>query len=64
MTKQLDSQQFLAKLQQEAQAQAKLEERQILPKQLSGLASLVATHSWQVLLLLSLLGALVWQLCL
>lgn len=64
MAKQLTSQQFLEKLQQEAQAQARLEAKKILPKQLSGVASLVVNYSWQFLLAASFFLACAWQMLL
>ncbi|MGD9129399.1 MAG: hypothetical protein PVJ09_02855 [Candidatus Woesebacteria bacterium] len=48
---------FLKKLQEEARLQAKLEQEKLLPKQLDGVASLIATHPWQVISILALLTA-------
>ncbi len=53
---------FLTKLQEEANLQAKLEQRKFLPSQLDGLASLIINHNLRFLLAISFISALVWQL--
>lgn len=50
---------FLAKLQQEAEIQAQLQSHRLLPTQLDGLTSFIGRYSWQVILVLSGLSALV-----
>ncbi|PIY79624.1 MAG: hypothetical protein COY81_01680 [Candidatus Pacebacteria bacterium CG_4_10_14_0_8_um_filter_43_12] len=56
--KTLGSQDFLNKLKQEAQAQAKLEQTRFLPAELDWLTSYIGCHSWQVLLITSGLTSL------
>lgn len=46
---------FLTRLQAEASLQAQLHERRVLPPQLDFLTSFIGTHTWQVLLTLSLI---------
>jgi hypothetical protein len=58
----VDHDKFLQKLEQEAQLQASVYRTQILPKQLGGLARLVAQYPWQCLLLLAGATATVLEL--
>lgn len=54
----LSSNEFLKKLKQEAEAQAKLEKQRFLPQELDGLTSFVGRHPWQVLVIASGLTSL------
>lgn len=49
---------FLAQLQSQAQKQAVLHEKRILPRQLDGITSFIGNYPWQVIGVLSLLTAL------
>ncbi|MEN8253609.1 MAG: hypothetical protein ABFQ62_04510 [Patescibacteria group bacterium] len=53
---------FLSKLQKEAKRQASLNKQSLLPKQLQGLAALIAKYPWQTLLGLSFISALVLEI--
>lgn len=44
---------FITKLQQEAQLQAKLEKTRFLPQELDALTAFVGRHPWQVILVVS-----------
>jgi hypothetical protein len=50
---------FLKKLEKEAELQAQLHSRSFIPKQLNSLASLIGSHTWKALLILSGLTALI-----
>ena len=63
MQKNLHSdQEFLEKLKREAKAVQGLEVERLIPSELSGLASLVAKHTWQVLLALAILSSVLWEI--
>lgn len=53
---------FLAKLQEEAALQAKLEHHRLLPPQLDFITSFIGRYPWQVLLTLSGITALVIEI--
>lgn len=53
---------FLNRLQTEAALQSQLHKRRFLPHQLDGVTSLVGNYPWQILLVLSGLTALTWEL--
>ena len=55
-------QEFLSKLKTEAKLISSLKKEKIIPDRLSTLANLVATHAWQILLLLALASSLIWEL--
>ena len=55
---------FLKKLQVQAQKQAILEKKRLLPEQFDFITSLVGNHPVASLALTSLLGALLWELLL
>lgn len=50
---------FLAKLQEEAALQAKLEHHRLIPPQLDFITSIIGRYPWQVLLALSGITALI-----
>ena len=50
--------QFIDKLSQEAQLQAKIQSHTVVPKRLELVASFIGNHTWKVLLILSGLMAL------
>jgi hypothetical protein len=52
---------FLTKLQIQAEMQAKLEQRRILPHQVDSLASFVGRYSWQSLLIASLITTILLE---
>ena len=56
------NQDFLEQLQHQAQKQAVLHEKRLLPRQLDWLTSLVGNYPWQILLGLSFVTALVFEL--
>lgn len=49
---------FIAKLQGEAKKQSLLHEKTILPRQLEGMAAVIAEFPWQVILSLAIISAL------
>jgi hypothetical protein len=53
---------FLKKLQQEAKHQSRLEKVRLLPKNIDWLAQIIATHPWQILLLVSFFTTLVIEI--
>ncbi|MDQ3008386.1 MAG: hypothetical protein M3Q81_02205 [bacterium] len=53
---------FVAKLQQEAQLQARLNQEHLIPSQLDWLTSFIGRYSWQVILLSSGVTALLLKL--
>lgn len=53
----METSDFLAKLQDEAALQARLNSQRLLPKQLDPLTSLIGNYTWQVLLVVSLISA-------
>lgn len=53
------SEDFLEKLQNEAELQSRLEKSPLLPRKIGGLLSFVALHPWQFLLVISGVTALV-----
>ncbi len=53
---------FLKKLQQEAKHQSRLEQVRFLPKNVDWLAQIIATHSWQILFLVSFLTTVILEL--
>lgn len=55
---------FLKKLKSEAKVISALKKEQLIPDQFSSLANFVASHSWQILLLLALFISLIWELIL
>jgi hypothetical protein len=50
---------FIKKLQSEVTFQSQLEKKQLLPKKLGWLGRIIANYSWQVLLIISGVTALV-----
>jgi hypothetical protein len=50
---------FLQLLTQEARYQSELNQKPLLPHQLDGLASFVASHTWQVVSVLAATSALI-----
>lgn len=52
---------FLETLQAQAQQQAQLHQRKLLPKQVEGFTALVGSYPWQILLFLSGLTALLFE---
>jgi len=57
-----DNQEFLIKLKTEAKIIRSLEKEKIIPDQLSVIANFVATHAWQILLILAFITSLFWEL--
>ncbi|HCR80954.1 MAG TPA: hypothetical protein DIV47_00510 [Candidatus Pacebacteria bacterium] len=53
--------QFLTKLTQEAQLQAKIYSHTVVPKQLEPVASFIGNHTWKALLIISGLMALLQE---
>lgn len=56
-----ETQEFLQKLQAEAVFQKKLHDYRLLPKKVDSITSFIGTHSWQVILVLSVLTAVVLE---
>jgi len=54
--------QFLVRLQEEAALQARLHHRRLLPSQLDFVTSFIGKYSWQVLVVLSGLAAVLWEI--
>ena len=52
------NQDFLAKLQRQADKQAKLTQHPLLPTQLDAITSVIGRYSWQALVLVALLTAM------
>jgi hypothetical protein len=52
---------FIVKLQAEAKLQAKLEQQRVLPKSLDFLTNFIAKYTWQVILFLSFITALILE---
>lgn len=59
---QLNQQDFLRLLEQEAQYQSILNKKSLLPHQLDGLASFVARHTWQVITIMAAASALIVEI--
>jgi hypothetical protein len=59
-----NNQEFLRKLKTEAKLISSLEKEKFIPDQLSVLANFVATHAWQILLILAFITSLLWELLL
>jgi hypothetical protein len=57
-----NNQEFLIKLKTEAKLISSLEKEKFIPDQLSAVADFVATHAWQILLLLALMTSFFWEL--
>jgi hypothetical protein len=55
------NQSFLDQLQAKAQEQAKLNQTRILPAQFDEITSLIGRYPWQSLVLVSFLGAALWE---
>lgn len=55
-------QEFLQLLEHEAEYQSVINKKPLLPHQLDGLASLIATHSWQVISVLAVVSVLLVEL--
>ena len=55
------SQDFLKSLKKEAQIQSSLQNEKLIPDFLAGFSSFVAENLWQVLLILSIFLAIIWQ---
>lgn len=53
---------FLTKLQQEASAQKKLNQERIFPEVFDEVTSFIGIYSWQVLLVLSILTAILVEI--
>ena len=53
---------FLKKLESEVLFQSQLEKKQLLPKKLGWLGVLIANYSWQVLVVVSIISAVVMSL--
>lgn len=53
---------LISKLQIEAQEQAKLEKKKVLPKQAGSFTYLISRYPWQVLLVVSLVTTLLLEL--
>jgi hypothetical protein len=51
--------QVIAKLQKEASRQAKIEQRHLLPKEVSSVAGLINRYPWQTLAISSLLTTII-----
>ncbi len=58
----MKSNDFLNKLQHQAQKQAVLHEKRFLPRQLDWIASLIGNYAWQIILLLSFSTAVIIEL--
>ncbi len=58
---QTESEKFLVRLESEAKRQSKLAEHPLLPNQLHGMATFVATHVWQVCCVAAVLTAVVLE---
>ena len=59
-----DSQEFLIKLKNEAKLISSLEKDKFVPDRLSIVANFIATHAWQILLVLAFITSLFWELLL
>ena len=59
MTK--ENRDFLKSLKQEAKVQSSLQKEKLIPDFLGGVSSFVVENLWQVLLLLSIFLAIIWQ---
>lgn len=53
---------FVSLLQEQAQKQSMLNTRRILPKKMDAITSFVGNYPWQVILVASTIGAIIWQL--
>jgi len=52
---------FLKNLQKEAKIQSSLQKERLIPEFLSNFSSFVAENLWKVILVISILGASIWQ---
>ncbi|MDH5533210.1 MAG: hypothetical protein OEX81_02145 [Candidatus Pacebacteria bacterium] len=52
---------FVSVLQRQAKEQSRLHEERLLPKNVDWLTSMIGNYPWQFILVLSVIGALVWQ---
>lgn len=52
---------FISLLQDQAQKQSMLNTKRILPKKMDVITSFVGNYSWQVILAISVIGAVIWQ---
>lgn len=52
---------FIALLQEQAKKQSDLDVRRVLPRKMDALTSFIGNYPWQVILTISLLGALAWE---
>lgn len=57
----MKDQDFISLLQDQAQKQSMLNTRRILPKKMDAITSFIGNYSWQVILVISLVGAMIWQ---
>lgn len=53
---------FVSLLQEQAQLQSKLNKERLLPKKVDWLTSLIGNYPWQFISVLSIIGAVVWEL--
>ena len=53
---------FLAQLKEEAKFVQSLQKERLIPQELSGLANLVARHSWQLMAISAIIISFVWEL--
>lgn len=53
---------FVSLLQEQAYKQSMLNTKRILPQKIDGLTSFVGNYPWQVILFISVVGAVIWQL--
>ncbi|NCN87778.1 MAG: hypothetical protein GW941_02690 [Candidatus Pacebacteria bacterium] len=57
----MKDQDFVSLLQEQAQLQSKLNKERLFPKEVDWLTSIIGNYPWQFILVISILGAVVWD---
>lgn len=53
---------FVSELQRQAKHQSLVHEKRLLPPQVDWLTSIIGNYPWQVILVLAVVGAVVWEI--
>jgi hypothetical protein len=58
----MKDQDFVSLLQEQAYKQSMLNTKRILPQKIDAITSFIGNNPWQVILFVSVVGAVIWQL--
>lgn len=55
---------FVSQLQDQAKQQSLLHKKRLLPKETDWVTSFIGNYPWQVMLVLAIIGAVIWEIVL